>query len=255
MKALITGGSSGIGLSIAKELHKRGYEIILVARDEKKLELAKQSIDKTTTIIPLDISKTENCIKLYEQLKNEPINILINSAGIGLHGEFTENDLDKLNHLVDLNIKTTQTLTRLFLPKFLNQKSGYILNIASTAAFSPGPLMASYFASKAYILNLTEAIAEEIKYKNKDIYIGCLCPGPVDTHFNDLLGVEFKKAQNSDDLAVYAMDNMFKKRKVIIPTLNHKLNCFFNRFIPHKILLKANYNVQIKKIKNKKKNK
>lgn len=255
MKALITGGSSGIGLSIAKELKKIGYDIIIIARDENNLKIAAKEIGKNTRTIATDISNPENCQKLYEQVKKENIDILINSAGFGLHGKFLDNDIQKQTQMIDLNIKATQILTRLFLEDFKKRDSGYILNIASTAAFSPGPLMACYFASKAYVLRLTEAIAEEMRQENSKIYIGCLCPGPVDTHFNDKLGVKFKKAQNSDELAKYAIKKMFQKKMVIIPTINHKLNAFFNKFVPTKILLKANYNVQIKKINNNKKNK
>jgi short-subunit dehydrogenase len=255
MKALITGGSSGIGKSIAKELHKRGYEIILVARNQKKLEEVKKEIGNNVQIISTDISNVENCKKLHQDVKKENIDILINSAGFGMHGKFLDDDLDQQMNMIDLNIKATQTLTKLFLEDFKKRDSGYILNIASTAAFSPGPLMASYFASKAYILRLTTAIAEEIKKEHSHVYIGCLCPGPVDTSFNDKLGVKFSKAQNSDELAQYAIKKMFQKKWVIIPTMNHKLNAFFNKFVPLKILLNANYNVQIKKIENAKKNK
>ena len=255
MKALITGGSSGIGLSFAKALSKMGYDIILVARDEKKLKEAKNIIGNHTETIAMDISIEKNCKKLYEQLKDDDINILVNSAGFGLHGKFLEDDLDMQMRMIDLNIKATQILTKLFLQKMKEENKGYILNIASTAAFSPGPLMASYFATKAYILRLTEAISEEIRHENSNVYVGCLCPGPVDTHFNDTLGVKFSKAQNSDKLAHYALKKMFQRKTVIIPTVNHKMNAFFNKFVPLKILLNANYNVQVKKIENAKKNK
>lgn len=250
MKALITGGSSGIGEAIAKELSKKGIEIILVARNEANLKKTAKKIGNNTKIIIADISKEKECKELYEKVKDENIDILINSAGIGLHGKFTNDKLDDQLNLINLNIKAVQILTKLFLDDFSKKNKGYILNIASTAAFSPGPLMATYFASKAYILRLTEAISEELRQENSNVYIGCLCPGPVNTHFNDKLGIKFNKAQNSAELARYAIKQMFKRKIVIIPTLNHKLNSFFNKFVPRKILLNANYNVQIKKIKN-----
>ena len=253
MKALITGGSSGIGFSIAKELIKKNYEVILTARNEENLKKAINELGKKANYIVADLSIAENCKNLYEQVKEKDITVLINSAGFGLHGKFLEDNLDKQLEMIDLNIKATQILTKLFLNDMVKKNKGYILNIASTAAFSPGPLMASYFASKAYILRLTEAIAEEIKEEGKNVYIGCLCPGPVETNFNDKLGVKFNKAQNSDALAKYAIKKMFQKKLVIIPTINHKLNAFFNKFVPLKILLNANYNVQIKKIENAKK--
>lgn len=251
MIALITGGSSGIGLSIAKRLHQLGYDIILVARDLEKLEIAKKEIGETTEIIALDISTLKNCKELYKQVKDKDIDIVVNSAGFGMHGKFLDQNIEEQLDMIDLNVKTTQILTKLFLQDFKEKNHGYILNIASTAAFSPGPLMACYYASKAYVLRLTEAIAEEIKQEKSKVYVGCLCPGPVDTHFNDLLGVKFAKAQNSDELATYAVQKMFQRKLVIIPTFNHKLNSFLIKFVPTKILLKANYNVQIQKIKNK----
>lgn len=250
MIALITGGSSGIGLSIGKELNRLGYDIILVARDIEKLEKAKEEIGGQTEIIALDISNLKNCKELYKQVKNLDIDIVVNSAGFGLHGKFLEQNIEEQMDMIDLNVKATQILTKLFLTDFKEKNHGYILNVASTAAFSPGPLMACYFASKAYVLRLTEAIAEEIRQEKSRVYVGCLCPGPVDTHFNDKLGVKFAKAQNSDELAAYAVQKMFQKKLIIIPTWNHKLNAFFNKFIPTRILLKANYNVQIKKINN-----
>lgn len=255
MIALITGGSSGIGLSIGKELNRLGYDIILVARDIEKLEKAKEEIGGNTEVIALDISNLKNCKELYKQVKDKDIDIVVNSAGVGLHGKFLEQNIEEQMDMIDLNVKATQILTKLFLTDFKERNHGYILNIASTAAFSPGPLMACYFASKAYVLRLTEAIAEEIRQEKSRVYVGCLCPGPVDTHFNDKLGVQFAKAQNSDELAAYAVQKMFQKKLIIIPTWNHKLNAFFNKFVPTKILLKANYNVQIKKINNTKKNK
>lgn len=250
MIALITGGSSGIGLSIGKELNRLGYDIILVARDIEKLEKAKEEIGGQTEIIALDISNLKNCKELYKQVKNLDIDIVVNSAGFGLHGKFLEQNIEEQMDMIDLNVKATQILTKLFLTDFKEKNHGYILNVASTAAFSPGPLMACYFASKAYVLRLTEAIAEEIRQEKSRVYVGCLCPGPVDTHFNDKLDVKFAKAQNSDELAAYAVQKMFQKKLIIIPTWNHKLNAFFNKFIPTRILLKANYNVQIKKINN-----
>ncbi len=255
MIALITGGSSGIGLSIAKRLHQLGYDIILVARDIEKLEKAKKEIGEKTEVIALDISTLKSCKELYKQVKEKDIDIVVNSAGFGMHGKFLEQNMEEQLDMIDLNVKSTQILTKLFLQDFKEKNHGYILNIASTAAFSPGPLMACYFASKAYVLRLTEAIAEEIKQEKSRVYVGCLCPGPVDTHFNDKLGVKFAKAQNSDELAAYAVQKMFQRKLVIIPTFNHKLNAILNKFVPTKILLKANYNVQIKKINNAKKNK
>lgn len=247
MKALITGASSGIGKDFAIALGNMGYDLILVARNQENLEKVKKEIKTNVQIIPLDVSTTTNCIELYNKIKEENIDILINNAGVGVFGEFSETDLNKELSLIDLNIKAVHTLTKLFLKDFKKRNSGYILNVGSTAAFSPGPLMATYFASKAYVLRLTQAIYEELRQEKSNVYIGVLCPGPVNTNFNNNLGIKFKKAQKSKDVVEYAIKKMFKRKLVIIPSLSLRLNTFFNRFIPTKVLLKANYNVQIKK--------
>lgn len=251
MKALITGASSGLGRSASILLSQKGYDLILVARNKERLEEVKKECSSNVRIIPTDISSTTNCVALYHELKDEKIDLLINSAGVGSFGFFEETDLNKDLQLIDLNIKALHTLTKLFLQKMEEQKSGAILNIASTASFSPGPLMATYYASKAYVLRFTEAVYQELKEKKSPVYICCLCPGPVNTHFNDELKIKFKKAQTPDEVMCYAFHEMKKKKMVIIPTMEHKLNAFFNRFVPMKLLLKANYNVQIKKLKNK----
>lgn len=252
MNILITGGSSGIGASFAKALDNKENELFLVARDKKKLENIKKQLTTKVTIITKDLSNKDECYQLYNELKDKNIDFLINSAGFGLHGPFLENDTDKQLEMIDLNIKATQLLMKLFLTDMKKRNYGFILNIASTAAFSPGPLMATYFASKSYVLRLTEAVYEELKQEKSKVYIGCLCPGPVDTNFNDKLGVEFKSAQDSNELVNYALKQIKKRKLVIIPTFNHKSNAFFNKFVPLKILLNANYKVQIKKIERKK---
>lgn len=251
MIALITGGSSELGQSIGKELHRLGYDIILVAQDIEKLNQVKKEVGENTQVIALDISTLKNCKELYKQVKDQDIDIVINNANIGLHGNFLDQNIEEQLSLIDLNVKATQTITKLFLQDFKEKNHGYILNVASTAAFSPGPLMACYYASKAYVLRLTEAIAEEIKQEGSRVYVGCLCPEFVNPHFNNSMEVKFHKTQNSDKLAQYAVQKMFEKKLVIIPTIQHKINIFFQKFIPIKILSKINYNIHKKQKKNK----
>ena len=158
MKALITGASSGIGAEFARILSEKGYDLILVARRKKKMETLAKQLKTNVKIIELDISSTYNCMKLYEEVKKEKIDILINNAGFGLFGKFNDTKLDTELDMIDLNIKTVHALTKLFLKDFKKRDSGYILNVASAAAFLPGPLMSTYFATKAYVLHLTLAI-------------------------------------------------------------------------------------------------
>jgi short-subunit dehydrogenase len=250
MKILITGASSGIGADMARIMAEKGHELILVARDKKKLESLKEELNTEVKIISLDVSTTFNCMKLYNKVKKEDIDVLINNAGFGVFGDFSKTNLDKELDMIDLNIKTVHTLTKLFLKDFKKKDSGYILNVASSAAFSPGPLMASYYASKAYVLRLTEAIYEELRREKSNVSVSCLCPGPVDTNFNTVAGVSFSvNALQSYDVAKYAIDKMFKKKLLIIPGTLMKLNYIFNRFMPLKPLLRIAYNIQRSKEK------
>lgn len=250
MKALITGASSGIGADMARILSSQGWDLILVARRKKKLEELKKELSTNVEIISMDISSTFNCMKLYNKVKDQDIDILINNAGFGVFGKFTDTSLDKELDMIDLNIKSLHTLTKLFLQDFKEKNKGYILNVASSAAFQAGPLMASYYASKAYVLRLTEAISEELKRDHSHVYIGALCPGPVDTEFNKVAKVQFTvKAMDSYDVAQYAIKKMFQKKLVIVPGFLMKLNVTFNRLLPRKLLLHFAYNVQKSKEK------
>ena len=248
MKALITGASSGLGADMARVLSEEGIDLILVARRKRKLEKLAKELDTDVKIIELDVSSTYNCMKLYDMVKKEDIDILINNAGFGICGEFNDIKIDKELDMIDLNIKTVQTLTKLFLKDFRKKDRGYILNVASLAGFMPGPLMASYYASKAYVLSLTEAIYEELKKEGSNVSISALCPGPVDTEFNKVAKVKFAlKAMNSYDVAKYAIEKMFNEKLIIIPGLKMKFVPFLIRFVPRKILLKITYKIQEKK--------
>ena len=247
MKALVTGASSGIGREMAKILSDMGYDLILVARRKKKLEELKKQLTTKVTIINLDISSTYNCMKLYDKVKKEDIDIVINNAGFGLFGEFTETSLDKELDMIDTNIKAVHTLTKLFLKDFKEKDSGYILNVSSSAAFLSGPLTSTYYATKGYVLKLTEAIYEELRREDSNVYIGTLCPGPVDTEFNDVANVKFSiQSLNSHDVAEYAINQMFKRKLIIIPGWKMKF-IVFSRLLPRKLLLRINYNIQKKK--------
>lgn len=248
MKALITGASSGIGASIAKKLSEQGYDLILVARRKTRLSKLKSELNTDVKIISTDISSTFNCMDLYNQVKDEDIEILVNCAGFGVFGEFTETSLDKELDMIDTNIKGLHILTKLFLQKFSKINRGYILNVASSAAFQCGPLMASYYATKAYVLRLDEALNEELRQVKSNIKVCTLCPGPVDTEFNKVAKVQFSiKPLTSDYVAEYALKQMFKGKILIIPGVSLRLNYIFNRFIPKKFLSRITYNIQSKK--------
>lgn len=248
MKALITGASSGLGADMARVLVNDGYEVILIARRKSRLEKIQKELGDKVKIIVKDISSTYNCMELYKELKGENIDILINNAGFGICGFFDETSLDRELDLVDLNVKSLHTLTKLFYKDFIKKDKGYILNVASSAGFMPGPLMATYYASKSYVLNFTLALHEELRRKNSNVSISVLCPGPVDTEFNKVARVKFSmRGENSLSVARYTIKKMFDEKLVIVPTFKMKLVLFFIRFIPRKLLLRMTYKIQERK--------
>ena len=248
MKALITGASSGIGAEMAKILSEKGFDLILVARNKKKLNKLAHDLNTDVKVIDLDISTTYNCHELYSKVKKYNIDILINNAGFGVFGDFTDTKLDKELDLIELNIKAVHILTKLFLCDMKKRNSGYILNVASSAGFLPGPLMATYYASKAYVLKLTESLQEELRRTGSNVYIGALCPGPVDTNFNKVAGVKFSaKPMQATKVAEYAINMMLKRKKIIVPGISIKLVRILSKIIPDSILSRFTYNIQKKK--------
>ena len=249
MKVLITGASSGIGLDMAKYLAQQKHELILVARDRKKLEYIQEKLPTKVTIIVADLSNEQKVKELYVLTKGENIDILINNAGFGDFGYFTETDLNRELEMIDTNIKAVHILTKLFLKDMEQRNSGYILNVASSAAFQPGPLMSTYYATKSYVYQLTEALYYEQKKKNTDVHLSVLCPGPVKTNFNNVAGVKFGvKPLSSSYVAKYAIDNLLKKKMLIIPGFKMKCAKFLGRFVSDKFLLRITYRIQKKKV-------
>lgn len=250
MKALVTGASSGIGMEIAKYLDKLGYEVILVARDKEKLESIAKTLTNKPKIIVMDLSQIEDIKSLYVLVKNDDIDILVNNAGFGLCGNFSETDLSKELNMIDLNIKSVHILTKLFLKDMKRKNRGYIMNVASSAAFESGPLMATYYSTKSYVYRLTEALWYELKKENSNIKVSCLCPGPVDTNFNKVAGVNFSvKPLTAKYVAKYSIDKMLNGKLLIIPGFKMKCAKFFGRFLSDKNLMRITYRIQNKKIK------
>lgn len=250
MKALVTGASSGIGKEIAIYLDKLGYEVILVARNKEKLESVAKTLTHKPKIIVMDLQQVEDIKSLYVLVKNDDIDILVNNAGFGLCGNFTDIELSKELEMIDINIKAVHILTKLFLKDMKRKNRGYILNVASSAAFESGPLMATYYSTKSYIYRLTEAINYELKKEKVNVHVSCLCPGPVDTNFNNVANVKFSvKPLKADYVAKYAVDKMFNNKMLIIPGLKMKLAKFFGRFLSDKKLMAITYRIQKKKVK------
>lgn len=250
MKALVTGASSGIGMEISKYLDKLGYEIILVARDKEKLESVAKTLHNKSKIIVMDLKQVEDIKSLYVLIKNDDIDILVNNAGFGDCGYFSETELAKEVDMIDTNIKAVHILTKLFLKDMKKKNRGYILNVSSSAAFQAGPLMATYYATKAYVYRLTEAINYELKKEKVDnVHISCLCPGPVATNFNKVADVKFSvKPLKADYVAKYAIDKMFKNKLLIIPGFKMKLGKIFGKLLSDKAQMRIIYKIQKRKI-------
>lgn len=244
MKALITGGSSGIGKEMAKYLSSLGYDLILVSRNNE--EIKKIKFNTQVKIYSYDLSIEENCYKLYNKIENEKIDIIINNAGFGAFGDYKNDNLEKEINMIELNIKCLHILTKLFIN---NENTKYILNVSSAAGLlKGGPLMSTYYATKSYVTSYSLALYEELKRNKSDKHISILCPGPVNTNFNNRAGVNFNiKGLNAETVAKYAINKMFKKKLIIIPGFFTKIGIFMTRFIPTKLLLKITYNFQKKK--------
>lgn len=247
--ACITGASSGIGREFAVYLSKMGYRLILVARNTDAMKTLAAQLHTPCKIIGCDLSDEEACRRLAHRLKKVPLSILINNAGFGDVGRFDETSLDKELDMIDVNIKATHILTKELLGGFISRDKGYILNVASCAGLmAGGPYMAAYYATKAYITSLTGAIWQELSEAGSHVHISMLCPGPVDTGFNDTANVTFAlKGIRPSYCASYALRKMFCKELVIVPTLPIKAAVLGARFIPRKMLLAITARQQKKK--------
>ncbi|MDE7301970.1 MAG: SDR family oxidoreductase [Oscillospiraceae bacterium] len=249
MTALITGASSGIGRDIARKLGKMGIRLIISGRDEERLEALRQEIGaRQVKVITADISHRGECLRLYREASAYGVDILVNNAGFGLFGKFSVTELERELDMIDVNIGAVHILTKLFLRDFSARDKGYILNVASIAGFMPGPLMSTYYASKNYVVRLTEAIHEELRFQHSKVYIGAFCPGPVDTQFNSTAGVKFAlRGISSEYAAECAVKGMFARKMLITPTLSVKAAIVASRFLPDSVVAFAARLVQSQK--------
>jgi len=250
LKALITGATSGIGLDMARYLAIQKCELILVARNKDKLEKIQELLPTKVTIVVADLSNEQKVKELYVIAKQENIDILINNAGFGDFGYLPDTDINKDLNMIDTNIKAVHILTKSVVKDMEKKDTDtYILNVSSSAGLMPGgPLMSTYYATKSYVRSLSEALYYEEKKKKTKVHVSVLCPGPVDTNFNNVAGVHFGvKPLKSTYVAKYAIDKMFDEKLLIIPGTKMKLAYFFSRFVSNKFLLRTAYNVQKKK--------
>ena len=248
MKALITGATSGIGRDMAVLLAKRGIDLIIASRDTKKMEQLARRLPVSVRIVTVDLSQEADCFRLYETVKGENIDILINNAGFGAFGPSWEVPLETELNMIDLNIRAVHILTKLFLQDFLERDSGYILNVASSAGFLAGPLMSTYYATKSYVLRLTEAIHEELCQSGSNVKITALCPGHVETGFDKRANVRHSiGGVSSRKVAKAGIEGMFRGKVVILPGILMKLTYVGEKCLTEPLMLKAAYHAQSKK--------
>ena len=240
--ALVTGASAGLGVEFARQLSKRGHRLVLAARRKERLEELAKELGKARAVA-IDLSKTNAATKLMADLaaNDEEVELLVNNAGFGLMGRFATADAKRLRQMIDLNVGTLADLCRAVAPGMIERKSGGIVNVASTAAFQPGPNMAVYFATKAFVLSFTEAMHEELKPHG--IHVTCLCPGPTRTEFGDVAGfggngMFDRVAMESPDVVTAGLEGLDKNRAVVVPGLLNKISANSGRFAPRSVVRK-----------------
>lgn len=244
--ALITGASSGIGLEFARLFARDGYDLVLVARRLNELEKLKIELEKgseiSVKVIPKDLAVPTSAEEIFKELEQTDIDVLVNNAGFGNVGAFTEIDLNIHNSMMNVNIVALVRLTRLFLSGMIKRGSGKILNVASTAAFQPGPLMAVYYATKSFVVSFSQAIATELE--GSGVTVTCLCPGPTISGFQDTAGMKkskimkYLKFASSYDVALYGYRAMAKGQRLAIHGMMNRVFVRLIKFIPGGFILK-----------------
>ncbi|TGL51641.1 SDR family oxidoreductase [Leptospira kemamanensis] len=246
---LITGASTGLGKDFALSLAKMGYSPVLVARNVDRLKSLASEIKLKfgidSVVIAEDLAKANAAEKVYKAVKKLklPISVLVNNAGYGLNGEFHKNSFEEESKMIQLNVTTLAEFCHLFLQDMVANNEGYILNVASTAAFQPGPMMTNYYATKAYVLSLSEGLAEEVK--DYGVTVSCLCPGPTKTEFFERAKMSGSKlvqssilAMNSEDVVAIGIKALFGKRVVKIPGIINFILAESVRFTPRFLIRK-----------------
>lgn len=240
--ALVTGASAGLGVEFARQLQKRGHALVLVARRKDRLQALAKELGNAR-VVAIDLSKANAATKLMTDLEanGETVDLLVNNAGFGLIGQFAMLDARRQREMIDLNTGTLTELCRGVAPAMIGRGQGGIINVASTAAFQPGPKMAVYFATKAFVLSLSEALHEELKPHG--IKVTCLCPGPTRTEFGDVAGfggngMFDKLAMDSAAVVTAALHGLDKNKAVVVPGWANKVGAASTRFAPRFIVRK-----------------
>jgi short-subunit dehydrogenase len=252
--ALITGASSGIGVDLAECFARDGYDLILTARSEPALREVAQRLADTyrvrATPVAQDLGEIGGGVKLAEAIRARglPVDVLVNNAGYGVAGAFSQSDMAAELGMIDLNIRALVELTRVYWTDMLAKRSGGVLNVASTAAFQPGPLMATYYASKAFVLSFSEALWEEARGTN--VRVSCLCPGPTVSNFRARAGTDKKKlARASTPMSAAEVAELGYRawradKRVEVTGLRNRVMAAAIPFLPRKAVLGVVRNLQ-----------
>ena len=254
--ALITGASTGIGYELTKLFARDGYQLVLVARNPQRLTEVKDELQRqfhvSVTVVSKDLALAQAPDELFAELQREGIavDVLVNNAGFGTHGFFAESDLAMQRGMMQVNMAAPTHLVRLFLPGMIKRGAGRILNVASTAAFQPGPLMAVYYASKAYVLSFSEALANELR--GSGVSVTVLCPGPTKTEFQRRAGVEETQLMRSGIMdaravAVAGYRGLMTGRTVVIPGTRNRVLAAAVKFLPRSLVTRVVRNIQEKR--------
>ncbi len=238
---LVTGASSGIGYELAKLFAQNGFNLILVARREERLraisEEFKSAYRSKVALVFKDLSRANAPQEIYEELRarNVPVDILVNNAGFGALGAFHELDSEKILGMIQVNITALTLLTRLFLPDMFKRRYGKILNVSSTAAFQPVPMMAVYYATKAFVLNFSEAISYELR--KTGVTVTALCPGPTRSEFQEVSGIRDALVvraglMSAEKVAKIGYRGLMKGRRVVIPGSLNRAGVWFSKYLP-----------------------
>ncbi len=245
MNVLITGASSGIGLELAKVFAREGNDLVLVARGKQKMEALAGELRSqykiNVRVIEKDLSVDGSAEEVFGELANEQIDILVNNAGIGDFGLFKDAGWEKYERMMHLNMLTLTHLTKLFLPQMLERGLGKILNVASTAAFMPGPLMSVYFATKAYVLSFSEALANELE--GTGVQVNTLCPGATKTEFAktseiDSDGFFSDKIPTGEEVAEFAYAELMAGKRLSVHGFKNRMLIFVTKFVPRLVVMK-----------------
>ncbi|MCI8402886.1 MAG: SDR family NAD(P)-dependent oxidoreductase [Lachnospiraceae bacterium] len=267
--AIITGGSSGIGLELAMALRGRGFHIVLAGRSEEKLREAAQKLESlkpgpckregqpsAVDLFPCDLTYEEECRRLHGTYQSCPVKVLIHSAGFGVYGSFASTDAGAELSMLRVHCQAAQLLMKLFLPDMERRGGGFILQVASLAGLSPGgPYMASYYAAKAYVASLVRGVAEELRAQGSPVYVGALCPGPVDTPFFERAGIgTAMRGMAPDAVAAAALKGMKRRQTIIVPGMGNRMAYLAMKWLPAGVIVSVNRRIQEKKNRRKGKN-